>query len=171
MTPIPLKKLTMAEIVGKDLLKAPGTNIHKQLAVIYGTVSSAAVKPSKFDENQKILLGRFEARNVITGQEYTSERLYLPDRDYQESLARACAPNPETGEVNEPEFGFVIGIRDHAKSPTGYTFTCEPFTDVKAQDRLDRVRKLVKDTDILKRFNLPALAAPEDDKPKSNAKK
>lgn len=171
MTPVPLKKITVAEVFGYGRpaddakLKAPTSHVH--LLYVYGAVTSAVAKPSKFNPNEKVLIGRFEAVRVSDRQQFTAERLYLPDRDYQLQLATACAPNAETGEVNEPEFGFMIGYRP-GNSPQGYVFTCEPMTDTRVQDRLANVRKLLSDSDILKRFNLPQLAAPAE---ASNKKK
>jgi hypothetical protein len=160
--PIPLKKITTADVYaygrpkGEEKLRVPDK--YMLLLYVYGAVASAIVKPSKFDENQQVLIGRFEAVRVSDNQKFTSEQLYLPNKDYQTQLANACQPSAD-GVVNEPEFGFMIGYMA-GNSPTGYVFSCEPLTDTRIQDRLANVRKLVSDTDILKRFNLPALAAP-----------
>lgn len=165
-TPIPLKKITTADIVGKDFLKTLPKG-HELLYYVYGAVTGAVTKPSKHKQEQKLLLGRFEAVRISDRQVFTGERLYLPDNDYQEKLAAASGPDKDTGEIREPEFGFMIGWRPQSSSPTGYVFSCEPMTDTKAQDRLSNVRKLVSETDLLKRFNLPALSAPaKDDKKK-----
>lgn len=159
---IPLKKITTADVyaygrpAADKKLRVPET--HTLLLYVYGVVTAAVTKPSKFDEHQRLLIGRFEAVRVSDGQKFTGEQLYLPNRDYQNALADACKPNDQ-GVVSEPEFGYMVGYMAGA-SPTGYVFSCEPLTDTRAQDRLASVRKLVSETDLLKRFNLPALAAP-----------
>lgn len=160
--PIPLKKITTADVYGygrakgDEKLKVPAE--HTLLYYVYGAVASSVVKPSKFDDNAIVLIGRFEAVRISDNQKFTSEQLYLPNNDYQKSLAKACEPNAN-GEIQEPEFGFMIGFMA-GNSPMGYVFSCEPLTDTRVQDRLANVRKLVSDTDLLKRFNLKALAAP-----------
>lgn len=160
--PIPLKKLTVAEVIGKDVLKTPPAK-HELLCYIIGAVTQGVPKPTEYNADQILLLGRFEAVRLSDRQRFTAERLYLPDNDYQNQLAAAAKPT-DAGVVNEPEFGFMIGWKPQASSPTRYVFTCEPMTDTRVQDRLDNVRKLVTDGAILKRFNLPALAAPKADK-------
>lgn len=165
MTPIPLKKITVAEVMTQEFMKGTKPTSHTLLMYIIGAVTGAVQKKSKHKEDQKLLLGRFEATRISDRQVFTAERLYLPDNDYQEQLAKASAPTAD-GEVNEVEFGFMIGWRPQSSSPTGYVFSVEPMTDTRAQDRLASVRKLVNETDLLKRFNLPALAAPTADKKK-----
>lgn len=162
MTPIPLKKITVAEVMSQEFMKSQKPKEHALLLYVIGAVTGAVSKPSKHKEDQKLLLGRFEATRIFDRQEFTAERLYLPDNDYQEQLAKACVT--ADGQVVEIEFGFMIGWRPQSSSPTGYVFTVEPMTDTRAQDRLASVRKLVKETDMLKRFNLPALAAPDKKK-------
>ena len=157
MTPIALKKITTKEIVGD--LKAPDR--FTQLYYVYGAVTGAKEGKGKFKDKEYVLIGRFEAVRVSDRQEFTAQRLYLPDATYQDSLAEMVLKGTADGEAVEPEFAFMIGFDKHAKSPTGYAFTCEPMTDTRAQDRLSNVKKLLNDTKLLERFNLPALAAPE----------
>lgn len=157
MTPIALKKITTKEIVGD--LKAPEG--FTQLYWVYGAVTGAKEQKGKFKEKEFLLLGRFEAVRVSDRQEFKSQRLYLPDASYQDALAHTVLTPTKDGEVVEPEFAFMIGYDKHSKSPTGYAFTCEPMTDTRAQDRLANVKKLLNDTKLLERFNLPALGGPE----------
>ena len=161
----PLKKITVAEIMGKDFLKAPPKE-HAQLFYVIGACTGAVDKPSKHRDDQKLLMGRFEAVRLSDGKTFTSERLYLPDNDYQEQLAKASGVDAN-GEVREPEFGFMIGWQPNTKSPTGYVFSCEPMLDTKAQDRLSAVRNRLSESKLLERFGVkPALAAPSADKKK-----
>jgi len=157
MTPIALKKITTKEIVGD--LKAPDK--FSQLYYVYGAVTGAKKQKGKFKDEEYVLIGRFEAVRVSDRQEFTAQRLYLPDTTYQDSLAMTVLTPTADGEVVEPEFAFMIGYDKHAKSPTGYAFTCEPMTDTRAQDRLSNVKKLLNDSKLLERFNLPALESPK----------
>jgi hypothetical protein len=157
MTPIALKKITTKDIVGE--LKAPDKAM--QLYYVYGAVTGAKSQKGKYKEKEFLLIGRFEAVRVSDRQEFTAQRLYLPDATYQDSLATTVLTPNADGEVVEPEFAFMIGYGPHAKSPTGYAFTCEPMTDTRAQDRLSNVKKLLNDSKLLERFNLPALEAPK----------
>lgn len=163
MTPIPLKKITTADVMkyGKAKewkLVAPEGFV--QLMWVYGAVSDALVKPSKFDANQKVLIGRFEAVRVEDRQVFTGQQLYLADKNHQNALAQVIEKAQSNGEVIEPEFAFMIGYQP-GNSPQGYVFSEEPMTDTRVQDRLSNVRKLLNDGDLLKRFNLPALSGPE----------
>ena len=157
MEAIPLKKITTKEIVGE--LKAPTK--FTQLYYVYGAVTGAKEQKGKFKDKEYVLIGRFEAVRVSDRQEFKSQRLYLPDATYQDSLATLALTPTANGEVVEPEFAFMIGYDVHAKSPTGYAFTCEPMTDTRAQDRLAAVKNLLGNSKLLERFNLPALEAPK----------
>lgn len=156
MTPIALKKITTKDVVGE--LKAPET--FTQLYYVYGAVTGAKEQKGKFKDKEYVLIGRFEAVRVSDRQEFKAQKLYLPDMSYQDSLAATVLTPTKDGEVVEPEFAFMIGYDKHAKSPTGYSFTCEPMTDTRAQDRLAAVKNLLGNAKLLERFNLPALAAP-----------
>jgi hypothetical protein len=164
MTPIPLKKITVADVMkygkAKDwkLIASEG---FVQLMWVYGAVADALVKPSKFDANQQVLIGRFECVRVEDRQIFTGQQLYLADKNHQNALAQVVNKARESGEVIEPEFAFMIGYQP-GNSPQGYVFSEEPMTDTRVQDRLSSVRKLLNEGDLLKRFNLPALAAPVD---------
>jgi len=155
MTPIPLKKITAKDVMEVEkgkLLQVPDK--HTQLFVVYGVVTASLKKPSKHDANQMLLMGRFKAVRASDRQEFTSQQLYLPDRDYQNQLATANCPDRETGEVNEISLAFNVGYKAGA-SPTGYVFTCEPVIDYKVQDALADVEKQINFDKVL-----PALAGP-----------
>lgn len=153
MEAISLKKLTIASILEPRTLSVPANP--ERLCVIYGAATGATVKPTKFNKEQKVLIGRFEAVRASDRQVFNSQFLYLPDNTYQEQIANMCT-NFETGETKEISFGFAISFKAGA-SPTGYVFTMEPMTDQKAQDALADVRKTLMPN--LDKF-LPALAAP-----------
>lgn len=161
MENVTLKKITVGEIYAygrpstDNKLKVPSEPT--KLCYIYGAVTGAVIKPSKFDDKQQMLMGRFEGVRVSDRQVFTSERLYLPDNDHQNALAALCGPDEKTGEIREPEFALMIGYRADGKSPTGYVFTVESITDTRAQDRLASVRQQLSSTKLLERFNLPAL--------------
>lgn len=166
---IPLKKITPDTVMGYGVKVAEGQKFkltvpdkHTLLFYVIGAVADALVKPTKYNATQKMLVGRFEAVRVSDRQQFASANLYLPDNNYQESLAQAVMKGRESGEVVEPEFGFMIGYQA-GPSPTGYVWSCEPLTDTRVQDRLANVRKLVNESKLLDRFNLPALAAPVAD--------
>lgn len=166
--PIPVKKLTVSEIVGKDFLKTLPKE-HTLLCYIYGAVTAGVQKGTKFKGDQKLLIGRFEGIRISDNQQFTSERLYLPDNDYQEQLTKACEVTAD-GEAREIEFAFMIGWRPQSSSPTGYVYSCEPMTDTRAQDRLSNVRKLLTDSKILERFGLKGLTGPSDARPDTTLK-
>lgn len=63
----------------------------------------------------------------------------------------------------------MIGYQP-GNSQQGYVYSEEPMTDTRVQDRLSNVRKLINEGELLKRFNLPALAAPAADQPKGGKK-
>lgn len=157
MTPIPLKKIT-ARDVNEGPLATPTT--HTPLYVVYGVVTSTVAKKSKFNAGatEPLLMGRFKAVRARDRQEFTAERLYIPDRDYQNQLAAACF-NAETGEVNEISIAYSVGYKPSSTSPVGYTFTVSPVIDYKVQDALADVEKQINFDKVL-----PALAAPVDDK-------
>jgi len=164
---IPLKKITVDLIMGHGVKLEPGKRFklvvpekHTLLFYVIGAVSDALVKPTQYNKEQKLLLGRFEAVRVSDRLTFSSQQLYLPDNNAQEALAQAVFKGRESGEIVEPEFGYMIGYQA-GNSPTGYVWTQEPLTDTRVQDRLASVRNLVSSSKLLERFNLPALAAPE----------
>lgn len=165
MTPIPLKRLTPRDINEGPL---PVPLVHTQLFIVYGVVTASVQKKSKFDvtRTEPMLMGRFKAVRARDRQEFTGERLYLPDRDYQTQIANANCPDRETGEVNEISIAYNIGYKPASSSPAGYTFTVQPVIDYKVQDALADVEKQINFDKVL-----PALAAPEKMAEKTSAKK
>jgi len=177
METIPLKKITTDMVVGYGIKMPEGQKFkltvpdkHTLLMYVMGAVADALDKPTKFNAKQKMLVGRFEAVRISDRQSFSSSNLYLPDNNYQEALAKAVADGRANGEIVEPEFAFMIGYQA-GSSPTGYVWSCEPLTDTRVQDRLANVRKLVSDSKLLDRFNLPALSAPESKVADISAKK
>lgn len=167
MTPTPLKKMTVKEImeIGRGgALEIPKE--HTQLAVIYGVVTASIAKPTQFNKNEVLLMGRFKAVRAKDRQEFTAERLYLPDSDYQKQLAQANCPDRDSGEVFEINFAYNVGYKPLPGSPTGYAFTCSPVIDYKVQDALADVEKQINFDKVL-----PALAAPSAEKPADGGKK
>lgn len=163
MTPVPLKKITVADVMkyGKPKeWKLVAPKEFTQLMWVYGAVSDALLKPSKFDAEQKVLIGRFEAVRVEDRQTFTGQQLYLADKNHQNALAQVIEKAQVNGEIIEPEFAFMIGFQP-GNSPQGYVFSEEPMTDTRVQDRLANVRNLLNTGKLLERFNLPALNAPE----------
>lgn len=163
MTPIPLKKITTVDVMkyGKPKdwkLVAPESFV--QLMWVYGAVADALLKPSKFDAQQKVLIGRFEAVRVEDRQTFTGQQLYLADKNHQNALAQLIEKAQANAEIVEPEFAFMIGFQP-GNSPQGYVFSEEPMTDTRVQDRLSYVRNLLNTGKLLERFNLPVLPAPE----------
>jgi hypothetical protein len=167
MDTIPLKKITTDLVMGYGAKLAEGQKFklsvpdkHTLLFYVMGAVADAILKPTKFNAKQQMLVGRFEAVRINDRQTFSSANLYLPDNNYQEGLAQSVLKGRENGEIVEPEFAFMIGYQA-GPSPTGYVWTQEPMTDTRVQDRLSSVRKLVNDSKLLERFNLPALEAPK----------
>lgn len=165
MTPIPLKKMTVKEVmeIGRgDALEVPTG--HTQLFVVYGVVTASIDKPTQFNKKEVLLMGRFKAVRAKDRQEFTSERLYLPDSDYQQQLAAANRPDKESGEVFEISLAYNVGYKPLPGSPTGYAFTVSPVIDYKVQDALADVEKQINFDKVF-----AALPAPAEDK--SNKKK
>lgn len=167
METVPLKKVTVDTVMGYGVKVAEGSKFklivpekHTLLCYVIGAVADALLKPTKYNANQQLLVGRFEAVRISDRQQFSSANLYLPDNNYQNALAQSVIKGRENGEIVEPEFGFMIGYQA-GNSPSGYVWTCEPLTDTRVQDRLSNVRKLVQDSKLLERFNLPALEAPK----------
>ena len=164
--PIPLKKITVDAVMGHGVKMEDGKKFklavpeeHTLLMYVIGAVGDYVLKPSQFNAEQKLLIGRFEATRLHDSQTFTSSHIYLPDDDAQEALCAAIESGRKNGEVIEPEFGYMIGYQA-GKSPTGYVWTVEAMTDTRLQDRLGSVRKLIDTSGMLAKFNLPKLPPP-----------
>ena len=152
-----LKKITPKDVMGVDKFDKPTAPVH--LFTVYGACQSATVKPTQYNSDQFVLHGRFRAvRN--DGEKFDSLQLYLPE-PFQSLIAERVSPNKETGELPPMcEFAYLIGIAPSKKGAMGYTWTCEPMMDEKAQDALSSVEKLIAG-------KIPkALPKPEADKKK-----
>lgn len=136
-----LKKITPKDVMGRDKFAAPTKAEH--LFTVFGAASSARVKPTQYNSDQYVLNGRFKAiRN--DGEEFTSLELYLPE-PAQTIIAESVKPNPETGEVPPMiEFAYLIGIAPSKKGAMGYTWTCEPMMDEKAQDAVSAIENAIR---------------------------
>lgn len=97
------------------------------------------------------LTGQFKATNLLTNEQYTSGKAFLPD-EASDLIAGAVR-----GEDSQAvEFAFDIGVKLDESSATGYVYTVTPLMEMGGDDPLARIESSLK-----------ALDAPKDTKEKA----
>lgn len=150
--PVSIRKMTPATVleVGRGG-KLPKPSKLTALYVVYGVAEQAVVKPTAFDDVQKVIYGKFEAirPDLAIGDnfkresaKYTSDTLYLPE-PYHTRIVGGLEPNKDTGEVRAVEFALKVSYKPNSDSPTGYEFVVEPVMPDANQDKMAAVRARV----------------------------
>lgn len=138
-----IKKITPKDVMelGRGA-KLPKPESQTKLYIVYGVANGLVSKPTAFDADQFAIAGRFEAIRASDQQRFSAEYLYLPG-DAHDRVVTMLKPNLDTGLIPEFQLAFDIGYAPNADSPTGYTFSCSPVLDTKAQDLLADTRKTI----------------------------
>lgn len=145
-----IRKITIRDVFGKidieELLKAEGKAL--KLVKVLGFCRKAVPGSSSMGDFVKYQ-GSFAAVNVQTGEEFRSGAMILPGV-VQDLLLGALA-----GDVEEVEFGFIIGIRYDADAIAKYVYEVESLIAPKESDPLEM---------LAKQLNVAQLAAPAETK-------
>lgn len=156
-----LRKISTKTVMGKIPDKPEKQT---NLFTVYGVAED-----TKSDESSygmwTALLGDFEVIRLEDGKRFRGPVAFLPEPFMTmtiKAVERAKASNEQAGGSDVGvEFACVVGIRP-GNTKTGYEYTCDPLTEHRASDRLERLRALSMAS--VKRLPAPAVEKKADEK-------
>lgn len=124
-----LNKITMKGICDKDVKELLGDNESIDLAQIIGFATGEVTgdKPTQYGDNVWIT-GEFKAKNLLTGKEFYSPKLYPPPTMHKVISAQLVG-------IEHPkvQFAFVVGIKK-SKQAVGYEYTLRSLIEPKEEN-------------------------------------
>jgi len=157
-----LRKITLAKcgLTVASLKTAVGKVKEGEIVPVLRVVGVAnGYKPGATDKGEYVvLLGEFQATNLIDGHIYSSPRAILPT-----FVAEAFVPALQ--QHGNAEFALDVGARRNDKAITGYEFTMRPLMQSRSSDRLTALLESVAKTTPV----LPAPPAGEQQKASSKS--
>ena len=130
-----VKKLSVKSVVGDVKKMVAAGDIKKSTPVMRAYGKATGIQTGTSDNGDWVAFkGEFKGINLLTGEEYGSGKLFMPD------VASDLLEGMLVGEeVNGVEFGFDLLVKPDASSATGYVYEAEPLIKPAQDDTLSRL--------------------------------
>ena len=119
-----IKKISVKTCFGGK--KEIFANIDSDILRVYGKARGTKSDVSQYG-TWTAFIGSFRAVNLVTGEEFASSKIFLPNQA-EEMLLGVLGGNDVV------DFGFDIGVSENETSATGYEFTVKPLLQPKEED-------------------------------------
>lgn len=142
----PIKKISVKSVLGqavKTLVPAEGS---KMLMRVYGSAQDTKTVTTQFGDGVGFT-GNFRAVNLITGEEFASNVLWVPD--VLTLLIKAALADAE-----QVEFAFDIGVKANPDVAIGYEYVTASLVESREPDYMTQLAAKLPPLPL-------ALAAPE----------
>lgn len=127
---------------GVPVMETVQRGIKQNLMRVFGQCDRVKLGNTAFGETVEFQ-GQFEATNMIDGEVYRSNRLFLPPVLTEMVRAQVVAAQGEDGANDAAvQFAFDIGA-DSANNAHGYQYTIEPLTAPSKSDPLEAMRAVL----------------------------
>lgn len=138
-----VKKISVKSIFGdvKAALKKGTIQDGTAIIRVIGIASGTKTGNTQFGD-WTALLGQFKGTNLVTGEQFTSGKCFLP-----ESAMELIVPVVVAG--NTAEFAVDIGVKENDSLAIGYEYTVTPLIQQGSTDAMERLESAVAETAAL----------------------
>jgi hypothetical protein len=130
-----IKKISTKTVFGDVVLADLPEKESKELIRVVGIATGTQVGMSTYGE-WTALKGSFQAINLDTGEEYRSNKCFVPDT-ITDGVAVALAQD----NTKSVEFGVLVSVRRNPNVAKGYEYEVEPLLKMSESDPLESLVK------------------------------